>query len=59
MSDLKYKSFDDFLEEVECFGFRWERLESDFEIFDKKKKEQVLLWCKACWDAARETKDEK
>lgn len=59
MINYKYKSFDDFFGEIELFSFRSERFSDDFEIFNENKKQEMMKWLRATWDAARELKDEK
>lgn len=50
----KVMTFDGWLDEIEVFSSRYERLISDFCNMDYDEKERLLLWMKAAYDVGFE-----
>lgn len=59
MINYKYESFDDWFGKMGILSFRSEQFSNDFEIFNENKKQEMIRWLRATWDAARELKDQK
>jgi hypothetical protein len=53
---MKYKTFDDYFNEIENYATRGERFDGEFKHMDK---ERAIEWLRACWDCAREPSTEK
>lgn len=51
---MKYSNFEDWFYEIENYGMRWERFESEFSELDHVKRERIIEWLRAAWDCARE-----
>jgi hypothetical protein len=56
INDYKYKSFEDWFNEIENYGTRGER--SYWEL-DKADPETIHKWLKACWECARMTEQQE
>lgn len=53
-----YKEMDDWLDEIENYGTRYERLLDAFPA-QYVDREMLMLWLQAAWECARMKKDEQ
>jgi hypothetical protein len=53
----KYKTFDDWFDEIENYGMRMERFHDEFAMLDYVKRERMIEWLRAAWQCAREQKE--
>ena len=53
----KYKTFDDWFEEIENYGMRLERFHDEFSALDHIKRQRMIEWLQAAWECAREQKE--
>lgn len=47
MTELKYKTFDDWFWETEGFASRGERFLSEYKNMDER---QIIIWLKTAWE---------
>jgi hypothetical protein len=52
----KYKTFDDWFDEIENYGMRMERFHEEFAMLDYVKRQRMIEWLQAAWECAREQK---
>jgi len=52
----KYKTFDDWFDEIENYGMRMERFHEEFSMLDYVKRQRMIEWLQAAWECAREQK---
>ena len=49
----KYKTFDDWFDEIENYGMRMERFHEEFAMLDYVKRQRMIEWLQAAWECAR------
>lgn len=57
---MKYKTFDDWFDELEGYGFRSERFFSDAKCPDPFHKNEILReWMKTAWELGKQSHEIK
>jgi hypothetical protein len=49
-----YEPFDNWLDHIEVYSARWERLYSDFSSLDTEEKQLLIMWLKAAYEVGLE-----
>jgi hypothetical protein len=50
----KYKTFDDYFDELENFSMRGDRFHEEFQALDYIKRDRMIEWLKAAFECGRE-----
>jgi hypothetical protein len=57
VSEMRHDAFDEWLDEIEVFSARWERLYSDFPTLDENERKRLLIWLRAAYEVGIEAEE--